>query len=269
MKILIFFFLLFLNFSFAQTFIIKGKIVDYLDNPVELKTIYLLNKTNNDIVKTTAADEDGVFKFENIESENYTIKFVNSKFNEFTKNITVFNENLDLGKIIFLKDKIKTIDEVIIKAEKPIIQVFADKTVFSVKNSLTAQGSNAWELLRKAPGIIIDNNGGIILQGKTGVQISIDGKITVLSGTELQTFLEAMQSSTIDKLEIMTQPSSKYDAAGGAGIINIVFKKNKNLGLNGTVSNSLTIGDYLRNSNTFSINYRNKKNNIYSTISNG
>jgi len=137
-----------------------------------------------------------------------------------------------------------------------------------VENTINATGTSAFELLRKAPGVIIDNEGGIIVEGKAGVQIYIDGKPSVLQGSDLQGFLESLQASDIESVEIITQPSSKYDAAGTAGIVNIVLKKDKSLGTNGSVTLGATQGRHTRFNSSISFNSRGKKGNLYGTYSN-
>ena len=251
----------------AQNYTVKGKVLGKTNEPVVNETIYLLSDATN-IVKTAVTDVKGEFTLVTIEANTYVLTIVSEGYEVFRKNISVSNTSVILENIQLI-EKEETLNEVVVTAEKPMIQVMADKTVFNVNSSINTAGTTVWELFRKAPGVIIDNNGGIILEGKTGVQIFIDGKITQLNGQELQAYLESLQSSAIDKLEIITQPSSKYDAAGNAGIINIVFKKDKNLGLNGTVSNAITYGDFARNSASLSLNYRNKKSNLYGNISNG
>lgn len=213
-------------------------------------------------------DLKGDFNLVDLGANTYVLTIAGQGYEVFRKNILVSNANVTLENIQ-LVEKIENLDEVVVKAEKTMIQVMADKTVFNVNSSINTTGTTVWELFRKAPGVIIDNNGGIILEGKSGVQIFIDGKVTQLQGQELQSYLQSLQSSSIDKLEIITQPSSKYDASGNAGIINVVFKKDKNFGLNGTLSNALTYGDFARISASFSLNYRNKKTNLYGSVSNG
>lgn len=252
----------------AQNYTVKGKVLGKTNEPIVNETIYLLSETTNNIVKTAVTDSKGAFILVDVDANTYVVTIASEGYEVFRENILVTNVNLTLENIQLVV-KVNTLNEIVLKTEKPMIQVMADKTVFNVNSSINTAGTTVWELFRKAPGVIIDNNGGIILEGKTGVQIFIDGKITQLNGQELQAYLESLQSSSIDKLEIITQPSSKYDAAGNAGIINIVFKKDKNLGLNGTLSNALTYGDFARNSASLSLNYRNKKSNLYGNISNG
>ena len=115
---------------------------------------------------------------------------------------------------------------------------------------------------------MVDNAGGIIAEGKAGVQIFIDGRPSVLQGEDLTNYLESLQSTAIEALEIITQPSSKYDAAGTAGIINIKLKKDRSLGTNGSLTTGVTIGDFARYTTSINFNIRGKLGNLYGTYSN-
>jgi outer membrane receptor protein involved in Fe transport len=250
----------------AQVFSISGKVNDQKKEPV-LGAVLSLSQEGV-LVKMAITNTDGTFVLIDIKKGNYKLTINSLGFTNAVLNVVVSNKNLNLETII-LKQSNTELDAVKVVATKPIVQVMADKTIFNVENTISAAGSNGWELLRKAPGLTIDNAGSIIVEGKTGVQIYIDGKPSQLRGTDLQAYLENLQSSTIGSIEIITQPSSKYDAAGTAGIINIKFKKNQNLGTNGSANSSATYGDFARLSNSVSINNRTQKGNLYGNLSNG
>ena len=129
--------------------------------------------------------------------------------------------------------------------------------------SITNAGSSALEVLEKSPGITVDKDGNISLKGKAGVQIMIDGRPTYLAGQDLVNLLRNMQSSTMDQIEIMTNPPAKYDAAGNAGVINIKTKKNKQVGYNGSVTASYGQGVYGRTNESLNLNYRAGKVNVF------
>ena len=133
---------------------------------------------------------------------------------------------------------------VTISSQKPMVEVKADKMILNVEGTINATGNDALELLRKSPGVMIDKDDNISLAGKNGVQIYIDGKPSPLTGTDLSNFLKSLQSSQIESIEIITNPSAKYEAAGNAGIINIKLKKNKTFGTNGSINAGYNIGTY-------------------------
>jgi len=122
-----------------------------------------------------------------------------------------------------------------------------DKTVVNVDASQTNTSLSALEVLEKSPGVTVDNDGNIKLKGKQGVIIMIDGKPAYLSGQDLTNYLRNLPSNQLDQIELMTQPSAKYDASGNSGIINFKTKKNKNNGFNGSFTTSEIIANYFKN----------------------
>ncbi|MBK7871030.1 MAG: TonB-dependent receptor [Saprospiraceae bacterium] len=142
-----------------------------------------------------------------------------------------------------------------------------DKLIVNVENSIVSAGSSALEVLQRSPGVIVDQNDNISLRGRQGVIIMIDGKPTQLGSQELANMLRGMASSTIEKIEIITNPSAKYDAAGNAGIINIRMKKDQRVGTNGNFSASVGYNDYWRANTALSLNYRNRKWNLFGNYS--
>ena len=249
----------------AQT--IKGKVVDDNEQPVIFAAVTLNNPKDSSLVKATITADYGIFEFNGIVSGKYILKITNMGYADYTRRIDLKEENLDFGTI-YLNSEAQNLEEVTVVSEKPMVQVLADKTVFNVENTINATGTSAFELLRKAPGVIVDNGGGFIVEGKTGVQIFIDGKLSVLQGEDLTNYLESLQATDVESVEIITQPSSKYDAAGNAGIINIKLKKDKSLGTNGTFTSGMTVGDFGRTNASINFNNREKKGNFYGTYSN-
>lgn len=245
---------------------IKGKIVDDENQPLEAAVISLIDATNQKFLKAALSNEEGFFSLQSLKNGSYQIKISILGFKEMTKDVNL-TKSINLGTIK-LQSESENLDEVVIKTEKPMVQVLADKTVFNVQNTINAAGDSGFDLLRKAPGIIVDNNDNVIVEGKTGVLFFIDGKPSVLRGQDLINFLKTLQSSDIESVEIITQPSSKYDAEGNAGIVNIVLKRDKSLGINGSLGSGFTYGDFARYNNSVSFNNRNKKTSLYGTFSN-
>jgi len=156
-----------------------------------------------------------------------------------------------------------TLSQVTVVGHRPPIENKIDKTVVNVDASPTNGGLTALEVLEKSPGVMVDNDGNISLKGKQGVKVFIDGKPTYLSPTDLANYLKNMSASQLDQVEIMSQPPAKYDAAGNSGVINLVTKKNKNNGLNGSVTLSAIIARYFKTPNSFNFNWRQGKFNIF------
>ncbi len=257
--------LLTITISVAQNSI-KGTIVDEKKQPLEAVVISLLDAKSKQFLKAALTNEQGTFSLNGIKNGQYQLKITSLGLQEIVKTIDV-KKSIKLGTIQ-MKSSSEELDEVVIKTEKPMVQVLADKTVFNVQNTINAAGDSGFDLLRKAPGIIVDNNDNVIVEGKTGVLFYVDGKPSVLRGQDLVNFLKTLQSSDIESIEIITQPSSRYDAEGNAGIVNIVLKRDKSLGTNGTLGSGFTYGDFARYNNSVSFNNRNKKTSFYGTFSN-
>ncbi|WP_299123816.1 outer membrane beta-barrel family protein [uncultured Winogradskyella sp.] len=247
---------------------ITGKIVTQDQKPVPSAILSLLNSDSNAFIKGELSNDSGNFNFKTIENGSYILIITSLGLKDYKSEIFVLNSNnKEFGTIIMTTDSAE-LDEVIVVAEKPMIEVRADKTIFNVANTVNAIGDSGFELLRKAPGIIIDNSDNIVVEGKAGVLVYIDDRPSVLRGQDLVNYLKTLQASDIEAIEIITQPSSRFDAEGNAGIINIILKRDKSLGTNGTVASSLTIGDFARTSNSVSFNNRNKTTSLYGTYSN-
>ncbi len=269
MKTLLLSFLLICTSSviLSQSFSIEGELKDESGNPLAFVTTLLLKSSDTSLVKAKISDANGRLVFREIATGSYILQLSSVGFEDSRTEVDVLNRDIQLGAIT-LKAAREALEEVNIVAEKPIVEVLADKTVFNVDKTINATGNNGFELLRKAPGVIIDNNNSIIVEGKTGVQIYIDGRPSILRGQDLINYLETLQSTDIDSIEIITQPSSKYEAAGNAGIINIKLKRNKSLGTNGSVTAGFIQGRFPRVNSSLSLNNRGKKINIYGTYSN-
>ncbi|PIB29579.1 TonB-dependent receptor [Maribacter sp. 4U21] len=246
---------------------LSGKVLSQEREVVPFAAVTLNNPVDSSLVKATITNEKGLFKFNEVLAGKYLLQITNLGFADFKKEVNYTGKSINLNEIL-LVIAAENLDEVTVLAEKPMVQVLADKTVFNVENTINATGTSAFELIRKAPGVVMDNSGGIIVEGKVGVQIFIDGKLSILQGEDLMNYLESLQATDISAIEIITQPSSKYDAAGNAGIINIKLKKNKSLGTNGTITAGVTIGDFARYNSSVNFNIREKKGNLYGTYSN-
>ena len=252
---------------FTQAQQINGVAKDENGAPLAGATISLMRTTDSSIVKLAVTKADGAYSFSGIKEGNYKTKasYIGYKplfspvFSFSSSDVTV--PELKLSKIS------GTLENVTVTSQKPMVEVKADKTILNVEGTINAVGSNALELLRKSPGVLLDKDENISLAGKNGVQVYIDGRVTPLAGADLATYLKTLQSSQIEAIELITNPSAKYDAAGNAGIINIRLKKNKALGTNGSVNAGWNIATYAKYNAGASMNYRNKNINIFSTYS--
>lgn len=215
------------------------------------------------LIKTEIADSNGKFSFNDLKGGNYHLKINRNGSEVYHSDLISLAENTTLPSIDL---NVKSIEGVTITKTKPLIERQDGKMIMNVENSIASTGNSAFEVLEKAPGISIDNNDNISLRGKGNLLIQIDGKNTPMTGSDLANYLKGMPSSTIEKIEFITNPSSKYDAAGSS-IINIKLKKEQRKGTNGSISTSLGTGKYVKNNNSISINHRNKKVNIFANYS--
>ncbi|OYQ44336.1 outer membrane beta-barrel family protein [Flavobacterium aurantiibacter] len=261
------FFLLLTSIVYGQNsgFTLSGKINSAAE--ANLPITITLSTAANKVVATTSVNEQFQFVFTNVAAGAYNLQIEATAAETLIRKGIALTADIDLGALE-LKPKSTQLTEVVISQKKPIVKVQADKTVFQVENTINATGTSGFELLRKTPGVVIDNNDNLIVEGKSGVLIYIDGKQSFLSGSDLTDFLKTIQATDISAIELITEPSSKYDAAGTAGIINIKLKKSKLFGTNGSVSTGLNVGEYATTVNAVTINNRSKYGNFYANYSN-
>ncbi|MGV3642519.1 MAG: outer membrane beta-barrel protein [Adhaeribacter sp.] len=216
---------------------LTGNLKDENGQALGFGTVALLQANSATIVTGGVTDGDGKFAIPTPAAGSYRLRITAIGFAALeTPPFEVKDKDFskDFGPLT-LKQDAKALNEVQVQALRPTVRVEADKMVVSVDGTALAAGNTAYEVLAKSPGVFIDQDGNIQLNGKAGVRIMIDGKLTYLSGKELQTLLQGMSAENLKDLEIITNPSAKYDAEGTAGIININLKKNELGGVNGSV----------------------------------
>jgi outer membrane receptor protein involved in Fe transport len=236
---------------------ISGAILDEKSQPFPFVNVLLLNAKDSVLVKGLAADDNGKFLFDQVEAGKYmTLVSMVGYQKSYSATFQVKDEAVNLPTIT-LKTDTQSLNEVTVVAKKPFIEQQIDRTVINVENSIVSAGATALEVLERAPGVTVDQqNEQLKLRGKEGVIVQIDGKQTFLSQQELITLLRNTPSDNIEKIELITNPSAKYDAAGNSGIINIKMKRNKNYGTNGNVNLGGAWAKYGRANATATINHR-------------
>ena len=251
--------------ALSQAQSITGRVLDPTSTPIPLANV-LLTDTGNVLLKAAVTDMDGKFHLSSPRSGTFGLVLSAVGFSEDTLSITVGEVDLALGAIT-MQQNAEVLAGAEITATKPLVTVDPDKMVLNVAEHLSASGANGLELLRKAPGVMIDNNDNIIVEGKSGVQVFIDGRPSPLRGEDLANYLKGLQSTDVESIEIITQPSSKYDASGNAGIINIILKREKGLGTNGTVTAGFVRGKRSRYNGSLNLNHRNQVLNAFANYS--
>lgn len=244
---------------------ILGTVKDDQGKALNGASVSLRKAKDSALVKLAVSDASGKYQFNNIPAGNYfvTVSHVGSVPKNSGPVEVSGTGDVTIPEVSIVKAS-SNLKAVVVNSKKPMVEVKADKTILNVEGSINAVGQDALELLRKAPGVLLDKDDNISLSGKNGVQIYVDGKPTPLSGTDLTAFLKTIQSSQVESIEIITNPSAKYEAAGNAGIINIKLKKNKSFGTNGSVTAGYAVGIFPKYNAGVSLNHRNKKINVFS-----
>ncbi|QXV63969.1 outer membrane beta-barrel protein [Mucilaginibacter sp. 21P] len=239
---------------------LSGQLQDQQQLPLAGVTINLIPQGSLTSKRSMITDSSGHFRFDNLPVGNYQLHatMIGSKIYQVM--IPVF-KTTNYPPIILQRDQ-QALKEVIISGRKPLVEQKVDRVIVNVDALASNAGGTVMEALEKAPGVIVDPSGGITLKGK-GATVFIDDKPTYLSGTELENYLRSLPSSTIDQIELMTNPPARYDAEGNGGIINIRTKKNKVKGINGGANLSYVQGGYARSNNSANLTYRNNKLNVF------
>lgn len=252
---------------------VSGSIHDATGKPLAAATVMLLRTNDAKLIKTAVTASDGSYEFDKIADGEYQVSVTSSGFEKTqSEKFSVTNGSSKLLSVLQLAPSVKGLSEVTVTSKKPFIEAKIDKTVVNVDASPTNAGATALEVLEKSPGITVNNDGIISLRGKSGVIVMMDGKQTFLSPTDLANLLKNLPASAIDQIEIMTNPSARYDASGNSGVINIKTKKGKAGGFNGSIMTGITTSFFEANNtmyvipksqNSINFNYRKNKINFF------
>lgn len=250
--------------------IVNGTVVTEEGNPIEFATIKILDAKDSSLIAAMYADEEGQFEFNGINCKyTYILKLSNIGYKSVSlPAFTPFACNPhNCGTVSLPIDATLNLEEVKVEAQIDVLKAGIDKKVYNVGQDISVRGGTANDVLNRLPSVEVDEDGGVTLRGDGSVIILINGRPSSLSGGNGKTLLDALPAGSIERVEIVANPSARYDPDGTSGIINIVLKKSLFKGLNGAVSSNVGSGD-LNNGNIFegniSLNYRNNKLNVYS-----
>ncbi|MBW3467841.1 outer membrane beta-barrel family protein [Arthrospiribacter ruber] len=248
---------------YGQSYTIKGKVLERgSDNPMEFANVALLNPADSALVTGGMTELDGTFDFP-AESGDYILRIGFIGYENYFRNINVGDRNtLNVGNVRLRPDA-QNLQEVTVEGVQSMFESDIDKRTFNVENSIVAEGATATELLETLPSIQVDDEGGISMRGSGNILIYINGRPSNLSGDDAESILAQFPANSIKSVELITNPSSRYDAAGVGGIINIILKKNEKTGLNGQVNASIGTRD--KYTAGFNMNYGLEKVNIYAS----
>lgn len=226
-------------------------------------TVLLYQAKDSSLVSSAMTDQDGKFTLA-AKKGSYYIQASSVGYGQVKSATFIINAQASfIVPDIKLKEDARQLGQVNITASKPVLERKADKLIFNVDVTPSAAGLTALEVLKKAPGVIVDYNEQISLAGKANVLVMIDGKQTYLSGTEVSNLLKSMQSNEIESIEVISNPGSRYEANSTGGIINIKTKKSKALGFNGSVALGGGFNKFLNLNNSANLNYRQKAFNLF------
>ena len=254
------------GFAQAQTStVINGSVKDENNNPLESASISLYKAGDSVGFKNEISDKNGQYHFSAVSSGNWYIRVSAIGYSAMSGAIfTISGSSKTIEQPGFIMKKQSTeLQTVAVVVKKPFIEQKSDRILVNVDASPANSGTSVMDVLEKSPGVTVDKDGNISLKGKQGVTVMIDNRPTYMTGAQLAVYLKSLPSSSIDQLEIMSNPSAKYDAAGNAGIINIKTKKNKARGFNGSLTTTYTQGVYAKPGGSLNLNYRVNKVNIF------
>jgi hypothetical protein len=249
---------------------IKGEIVNELNEKLSGVTVFLVASDNDQTIKATFTDNEGKFEFNLIKVTSFRISIQSMGYKK--KISQIFNadtSSLVIIPPIIIEEEIESLKEVIVSTQKSFVAQKADRIIVDPNALITNAGLSAFEVLEKSPSVTIGFNNSISIRGKNGVMVLVNNKPTNLSVDDLVSYLKSIPATEIDRIEIMNNPPAMYDAAGNAGIINIILNKNSVKGTNGSVNLSYGQGKYGRTNNSFNLNYRIEKWNFFTNLNSG
>ncbi|KAA1244090.1 outer membrane beta-barrel family protein [Aquimarina sp. RZ0] len=250
-------------FLSAQEYVVLGKVVNKDSQPLEFVEVVLLNEDAM-IVQGKLTNEEGEFNIET-QKGKYSIRILKLGDILYTQNLEI-NTDIDLG--IIKVEAIHTLKEVVILAEKKLIEKKSDRLVFHVENSIVASTGTGFDILQKVPGIRIQGD-DIHIIGKSAIKVLVNTKLIPLSNQDLSDYLKTLDGDTISKIEVITNPPAKYEAEGNSGLVNIVLKKVKTDNFGGNIKSTYKQATYLTGYLGGNIQYQKNKVSLFAAINSG
>ena len=264
MKKIIFFYLLlvFSTLSAQSLYTISGRVIEENTESIPYAVVSLMDKQSQKAIVQTTTDANGYFSLSAKSSEVQIVIFA-SGYESYQGQAFFLQQNIQLGNII-LKTSITELSDVVVTAssKKPVVRLENGKIIFSPKESAVTLGGNAFDALKKIPGVLVDNTNTISIMGKKGTVVFINGKSTYMQAEDLASFLKSISASQIKNIEILLNPSAQYDAEGSSGIINIVLSKTHIEGTFLSVGSGISYWKHTRNNTDISLQHNTKKQNI-------
>ena len=248
----------------AQEINISGNVLSQKEKePLINVAIVFYDATTNEIITYAYSDFDGMFKTK-LTAKPFYIKASLLGFKNYKSD--VFNLSKSTNLTITMQQSNETLDEVVITTKKKIVRMQGDKMIIDIASAGIGDGNNGIETLSKLPGMRLDKDENILFRGDGNLQVLIDGKPSLLSGDDLKQYLKTLSGNNIKMVEIIANPSAKYDASGTGGVINILLKENKVTGLTGSAFSSVGYAEFIKQSNGITLYNNTKKWNINAGI---
>jgi outer membrane receptor protein involved in Fe transport len=245
---------------------IQGQLVLQKDLIVEAATVTLIALRDSANVNHTALNKDGVFRFNNIAPGDYVVRITHVGFLKYVSApIKIDNSPLFTLPPVTLVQSPSVLKEVTVVNQKAYIETKPDRTILNVEKGIMASGASVLEVLNSAPGVRVRSGEEVLFAGGQKAAIAINGRVVNLSPQDIAAQLQNMQSAGVSQIEIIPNPSGKYDAGGSGGLINIVLKKGQNNGFNGSFDQMVGYGDFFKMQSAISMNYRTKSLNFFGT----
>lgn len=243
---------------------ISGAVRNGAGAPIDYATVTLHRAQDSTVVKAEFSDDKGQFAFEPTPAGQYLVSAAQVGFErQWSKPFALNGEKVVLPALTLAGSARTQLKEVQVVGTRPQFERLADRTVVNVENSPLSAGNTSLDVLRRSPGVTVDNNDNLALRGRQGLLVLIDGKRQPMTGTELADYLRALPADQVKNIELITNPPAKYDAQGGAGIIAINLKKDQKLGTNGSYNVSYGYGRYGKLTTGLTLNHRRKKLNVF------
>ncbi|MCW3105227.1 MAG: TonB-dependent receptor [Bacteroidetes bacterium] len=247
---------------------IKGRVVDTLQVAIPFAPVGLLNSKDSSVYKGAVTDQDGNYCFENIHKGEYLVKVTAIGYiASYSKTIVFDSITMVDMPALALGSNSTNLKEVDITAFKATVEFKKGIIVLNVENNLIAKGNSVLDLLKQVPGVHVDAQNNITVNGMGGVRFLIDGRLQQMSGDQMAGILSGMTAETITSIELIKNPPARYDAAGTGGLINIVTKKARLKGINGSIDQSYSQGKVGRSFTALTLNFKNNKFSAFSNLS--
>lgn len=253
-----------MNIVHAQQRFITGNIINSSKQYAPGITVHLFQAADSTFLQQTITDSLGVYQFSNVPAGNYFIKASATGMMDAYASVLLVQGDTNLRvDAMIIYNSINTLSEVQVTAQVKPVELKQGKIIYNVEKSITASGSSAFEILRKMPGINVGQDENIMLKGNANVNVMLDGKMTYLPPQQLSNLLKSMPAESISSIEISSNPSSEFDAAGNAGIINIITRKSNRDGYALDVSAGAGTGRYPQTTESISGNIKTKRFNVF------